>query len=332
MPTHVAAAVLALATAAVVVAASPAGAQAPVNGRIAFQADVGKHSQIFTIEPDGSGLTQVTRFPFRGDAGAEQPHWSPDGSRIAFDTDASKTLIAPGACAPPRRRPCVNIFTIGVDGSSPAQLPLGVGAFNGAPAYSADGTQISFDQDVGPSRPAVHGIYVAGADGANARRVTRGIATKDAFDTRSQWSPDGTHLVFTRVKNATEAAIFTVRLDGTGLRRLTSYRLDAAFPDWSPDGRTIAFESYFDPHKGKSANIFTIRPDGSHMAQLTHLSGGQVHAFGPAWSPDGTQLVFHKVGPTVNDLFLLDAIGGNQRRLTHLRKMNPNRADWGTAP
>jgi Tol biopolymer transport system component len=75
---------------------------------------------------------------------------------------------------------------------------LGVGDFNGDPAYSPDGAQISFDPDVGPREPRVHGLFVAGADGSNAHRLTTGLATGQAFDTESQWSPDGTRIVFTR--------------------------------------------------------------------------------------------------------------------------------------
>ena len=131
-------------------------------------------------------------------------------------------------------------------GTHPAPLPLSVGAFNGDPAYSRDGTQISFDQDTGPAAPRVHGIFIANADGSDARRVTTGIRTTKAYDTESQWSPDGKRLAFMRVKNGKQAAVFVVNVDGTGLKRLTPWSLDAASPDWSPDGREILFNTYYD--------------------------------------------------------------------------------------
>jgi hypothetical protein len=78
-------------------AAAAAQPQSPVsrvatherNGRIAFQANVGRLPQVFTIEPNGSGLRQVTHVPSH-DPGAENPIWSPDGTTIAFDAAAGK--------------------------------------------------------------------------------------------------------------------------------------------------------------------------------------------------------------------------------------------------
>jgi TolB protein len=170
------------------------------------------------------GLRQITHVPAKG-SGAENPTCSPDGATIAFDASAGRG---------------VNIFTTS-PGNVPASLPLSVGAFNGDPAYSPSGKQISFDQDIGPSQPKVHGIFIAGADGRNARRLTTAISTTHSFDTESQWSPDGKRIAFTRVKNSRQAAVFIVNLNGTGLRRLTPWKLDAASPDWSPNGRTILF-------------------------------------------------------------------------------------------
>ena len=288
------------------------------NGRIVFQAFRGRFPQIFTIEPDGSGLTQITHVPAR-DPGAESPTWSPDGATIAFDAAAGRG---------------VNIFTTS-PGNAPAPLPLSVGAFNGDPAYSPNGKQISFDQDIGPSRPRVHGIFIANADGSHARRLTTAIHSTHSFDTESQWSPDGTRLAFTRVKNSTQAAVFIFNLHGTGLRRLTPWKLDAAGPDWSPDGRTILFATYWDPQPGKLATIDSIRPDGSHRTVLTSTRGSQ-QSFRPSWAPDGTRIVFTCFTPTGKtgrlDLYTMNPDGMGLKRLTNMPKGFPNSADWGTAP
>ncbi len=86
------------AAAVLTLAATAAGA---TNGRIAFQALVGRFPQVFTIKPDGSVLKRITHVPAR-DPGAEKPTWTPDGKTIAFDA------AVPNG---------VNIFTTGADGA-----------------------------------------------------------------------------------------------------------------------------------------------------------------------------------------------------------------------
>ena len=304
-------------------AAARPEASAVGNGRIAFQANVGKFPQVFTIKPDGTGLKRITDVP-HVDPGAENPSWSPDGSTIAFD-----------AAVPS----CVSIFTVPAGGGSPTQLPLGVGNCNGDPAYSPDGSQISFDQDLAVST-TVHGIFIANVDGSNAHRLTTGIATDQAFDTESQWSPDGTMIAFTRVKNERQAAIFTVRIDGSGLTQLTPYRLDAASPDWSPNGKTILYNTFWDSPGGKASNVYAISPSGRHPTALTHDHAGKdffAASFRPSWAPNGKRIVFSHVDfkgrSGTEGLYTMRPNGKHQKRVTH---MSPKRfatnPDWGTAP
>jgi Tol biopolymer transport system component len=82
------------------------------------------------------------------------------------------------------------------------------------------------------------------------------------------------------------------------------------------------------------ANVFTMRPDGTGLVQLTHFTGGQVQAFIGGWSPDGKEIVWHRRGihsdsPGLNELFV-DANGGHVRQLTHMPAgTNPRGASWG---
>ena len=202
-------------------------------------------------------------------------------------------------------------------------LPGGTGA---APAYSPDGGSLAFEERAGSRR----GIFVVAVGGGEPRRITTAGAAAGAYDTAATWAPGGARLAFTRVRRTGQAAVHVVRADGSGLRRLTPWSLDASAASWAPDGSKLVFESYSTPHVGKSANLFTIAPSGGAMTRLTHFSGGKTHAFGPAWSPDGSKIVWHKIAPRLDQLFVMDADGGNHRQLTHLPgNPRPSHPAWG---
>jgi TolB protein len=308
------------ATTAIALAAAPAAGGA-TNGSIAFQAIDKGFAQVFTIEPDGSGLRQVTRVPAKDpewDPGGENPIWSPDGKSIAFDTGNRKG---------------VNLWTVLPDGSGLTELPLPVGDFNGNPAYSPDGSMISFDWDRGfPSRQ--HGLYVANSDGTNPRRLTRAPRTIEAHDTDSQWSPDGTRIAFTRVIRDGREAVFVIGVDGRGLKRLTPWSMVAARPDWSPDGRTILFNAQVGGPR-ESFNLYSMRPDGSGRKRLTHHRAGRAQSFSPSWAPDGSRIVFARFtsrGRDRTELYTADPDLSRVRRLTNLPRRFPVHPDWGPAP
>src|SRR5258708_2993354 len=116
--------------------------------------------------------------------------------------------------------------------------------------------------------------------------------------------------------------------DGTNVRHLTRFSID--FPNdakWSRDGSRIVF----DANSGGTTNAFTSRPDGTDKAQLTHFKGVTAKAFVGAWSPDGKWIVWHRSGTgPLNQLFVMDTLGGHVRQLTHLPLgMNPLSPAWG---
>jgi Tol biopolymer transport system component len=299
----------------------------PRGKGIVFQARVHGLYQVFTISPDGTGLRQLTHLEIRrsGIPGAGQPAWAPDAKTIVFDTDYGRTKDA-----------IINLFTIRPDGSGLAKVPLGVGLFNAAPAFSPDGKLVSFDWEESARVLHEQGIDVANADGSDVRRLTA-LDSPNRAHGSSNWSPDGDWIVFTESRGAGATAILKIRPDGTGLRELTPWELRADNAKWSPDGSRILFNSNHAPQPGEDANLYTVKPDGSGLVQLTHYSGGTLNAFAGGWSPDGKHVVFHLRGPDpdgpgVNQLFIVDADGRNPRQLTHLaRGMDPGYASWSPA-
>jgi Tol biopolymer transport system component len=155
------------------------------------------------------------------------------------------------------------------------------------------------------------------------------------FDTKPEISPDGLHMVFTRMKSflpqgGALSAIFVMNLDDRRLRRLTPWRMNAAEPDWAPDSSLIAFNSADD--RIEEAEVFLVRPDGTGMRKVTNAR--EIGSFRPCWGPTGKQIVLTRVdfggtGTGAFRLFIMNQSGH------HLRPINSstsfeNEGDWGT--
>jgi TolB protein len=314
------------AAAALVVAGLATGlsqATAPgKNGRIAFSRyelhDNPLTAHIVVANSDGSGPSTITHASRRYVDG--HPDWAPDGSRIAFDRCGFKS-----SC---------HIWTMRPDGSELRRLSprCRSGAPTSSqcpddsfPAYSPDGRQIAFERYRGP-KTGGYVIMVADANLRHAHRVASGYQPKG-------WSPDGKQLVFDAKPGAFEA-VYVCNSDGTGLRRITPWRLRAGdHPDWSPDGTRILFASGPTDH----GNLFTIRPDGTGLRQLTHFRGPTDVSLG-SYSPDGNSIVFSTVVGAVNrpgagltDVFVMTADGTHIRPVTRARNWD-GEADWGSRP
>ncbi len=298
------------------------------NGRISFSRNVGSHVEIYSANPDGSDVTQLTASTPRG-AASVVSDWSPNGEVIAFDSD--RTDID-GRGAP------IQIYLMAADGSDETQLTRGPG-FHGNPGWSPDGSSLAIDSDWGER--SLNGIWIIPAsdpDGVtvdDARRVTT-VPKGFFFDSEPQFTPDGTTIVFTRFKSAKRSAIFRVNVDGTGLERLTSYRLNASRPDVSPDGRWIAFDSGDKGRPGSKGNIFVMPVEGGRKNVLTdnpRLEEGEPFtvANNPSFSPNGRKIVYTQFGEGGSDLVVMKVNGSGKHVILGGGRF-PNKADWGAHP
>jgi dipeptidyl aminopeptidase/acylaminoacyl peptidase len=135
--------------------------------------------------------------------------------------------------------------------------------------------------------------------------------TEDPGDTEPSFSPDGRAILFSRAGD-----IFTVRADGSGLRRLTSgTTLDTA-PVVSPNGRVVVFERR--PGDGAPADLYTVRSNGGAPRQLTNTPDDEHEA---SFSADGRSIVFVRSveltgGGTTDDLYSIRPSGAGLARLT----------------
>lgn len=97
-------------------------------------------------------------------------------------------------------------------------------------------------------------------------------------------------IAFARVAANGDEEIYVMRPDGSGVTRITSPGFVDRGPEWSPDGRRIAFAS----SRGRSdrAAIWVINVDGSGLRRLSH--GAHEISDSPTWSPDGRWLAFNR--------------------------------------
>jgi TolB protein len=244
-----------------------------------MQKDQAGHWQVWVASARLAGAKSLTS----GRADSGWPVWSPDGKQIAFDS--SRTDHNPADTTQIN-----DIFVMNADGSGTRKLTDSRGASADA-AWSPDGSLIAFDADRGNHRTK-QGIYVMKVDGGNVRRVTT-LPASDANDLAPRFSPDGARLVFARycgTGRTEKAALFTVGLEGTHLRRLTSFSIPAGDADWSPDGRRIVFEAY--PNPASYGDVYVVDATGGRPVNLTRNPLGQAGSADPVWSPDGRLILF----------------------------------------
>lgn len=191
------------------------------------------------------------------------------------------------------------------------------------PKASADGRRIVFSRTI-RSAPgeSVSAIFAMNVDGTGLTQVTDG-GPAGASDIEPTFYPSGRSIVFVRRGGATDpdgrGRLYSIGLDGTGLRPLTSGYAEVRTPAVSPTGRQIAFECrHF--RRGLEfswEHICSIRPDGSHRRDLTPRFRDGQPAIDPDFSPDGRLIAF-SVGPGIAaDVFTVRANGARLGALTN---------------
>jgi TolB protein len=304
------------------------------NGRIAFRRFLNEDrtwGAVFTIRPNGTGERQIT-FPAKGFVD-RNPDVSPDGRRIVFQREGEVSD---------------EIWAVDFDGSNLTQLTHpdpgclpDHGTCDREPAWSPDGTQIAFTRDTGTSLDdESEGIYLMNPDGTGIRQLTQVGGPGHRFDHSPQFSPDGRQMVFEgdNVRDAKPVggiALWVLNLRTGAERRITPWKLSAGdSPDWSPDGQQILFHSNQAADPDVSANLYTVRPDGTDLHQLTFESGGTVNYLGSSYSPDGRFITVGRrpeTGGTNADVLVMRVDGTHIRNITH-SVLYDSYPDWGPRP
>jgi Tol biopolymer transport system component len=207
------------------------------GSRIAFTTDHDGNYEIYVINADGTGLTDLTNNP----ADDYAPSFSPDGSHIAFQST---------------RDGLTDIYIMDADGTNQTRLTSYAGD-NEFPSFNGNGSRIAFTS----TRDGNQEIYVMNADGTSQTRLTH--TTANNF--YPSFSRDGSRIAFTSDRDGNQE-IYVMNADGTGQTRLTNNPADDHNPSFSPDGSKIAFTT----NRDGNDEIYVMNADGTGQTNLTN--------------------------------------------------------------
>ena len=216
--------------------------------------------EIYRVGADGKGLSKLT--DGEGYDAEATVNWARE--KIVYTSKASGDL---------------DLWSMDLDGSNKQRLTTSSG-YDGGAFFSHDGDKLVWRAhhpadaegqrryrdllDRNLTTPMKMELFVADADGSNARRITDfGCA---AF--APQFTPDGKRIIFSANKNkcdSREFELFIVDADGSNLEQVTDFGGFTSFAEFSPDGRKVVFTSSHNATSRYEFNIFTAdwKPAGS---------------------------------------------------------------------
>ncbi|MEZ4709705.1 MAG: FG-GAP-like repeat-containing protein [Caldilineaceae bacterium] len=280
--------------------------------------DGGQRGGIFIMQPNGSGLRQLTHFQTSNFDFAQHGLNLPD-DHPAVTPDGKKIVFASDRASPDNWE----IHIMDVNGSDIRRLTTSDG-LDTEPVVSPDGTQIAFASARGGNLD----IWLMDIDGQNPQQLT----SHSQEEIEPAWSPDGAKIIFSRITGDHEKELFLMNADGSGQQQLTNIAgedHDATYCD----GSAIVFTSERDDTR-PFGDVFKMNVNT--QAILGNLTDGLFTGGGdPACAPDGSQVAFFKAALPVltspMQLWVMNGDGSNQRRLDDEEKLgiiniHPN---WG---
>jgi Tol biopolymer transport system component len=251
-------------------------------------------SSIYLLSLEDSTRRQLT-FPPPATTGDYYPAFSPDGKRVAFARAVSFSAT--------------DLYVLELPNGRPRRLTFDGLTIDGL-AWNADSKEIIFSSRRGGS---FNSLWKIGAAGGTPERVS--AFGEDIISPAV--SHDGGRLAYTRRLDDMNIWKFSLDEAGrvVGRAPLIASTFRDSDPDYSPDGRRIAFTS----GRNGSFGIWVSDADGSNARLL--FDGGPYVTGSPRWSPNGKRIVFDsrandpaKVGNP--SIWMVDADGGQLRRLT----------------
>jgi TolB protein len=269
----------------------PAPPESPRGGgKIAFVANREGNWELFLMNGDGGGLTQLTYTPLD----ERQPAISPDGKRVAYST-------SDGA-----------LWVMSLETKAAEALPLPAGRY-GYPAWLSDGSGLVYTSYK----------FMPGSEDADFMAYTfeggreRPFLSQTGPQDYPALSPDGGALAYVTSQatvlpgfgNTLTQQLWVASLREGKPQQLSVGSVGETRPAWSPDGKRIAFSS---ARRG-GADIWLVNPDGQELVRLTEAPAAETS---PAWSPDGREIVYVSTDAGAMRLVVLDVATRASRPLS----------------
>ncbi|HEX3053506.1 MAG TPA: hypothetical protein VHP83_22800 [Aggregatilineaceae bacterium] len=289
----------------------------PSNGLICFVSDRDGNLEIYVMNADGSNLRRLTFDPAKD----EDPDWSPDGTQIVFSSFRTGSH---------------DIFVMNDDGTGVINLTPDSTAGDFSPVWSPDGTRIAFSRTI----TSGYDLWVMNADGTNLVKLVDGNGT--TYNLFPTWSPDGQRIAFVSTEKPVSPrefgsySLMEINLATGNLEEIS--KLDTlGTPDWSWTNNTLLS---FGPAGYSGTVLQSENSSGDFLATLTlppNPEEGERYDSYPAWSPDGTRIVFQSQFHSSNsldasghdfDIFVIDADGTGLINLTPDNTANDTWPDW----